>query len=168
MKKVILCGHDISEYTVITAADPDNFTKKAASEFIKTPEDLAEFEAMRSLPKDEFTRQAYQKITKQMGIFSVLEYERDLSVSPFNATSQYFMSKMKMYKKTANIKDLLRKSGINTLQDVLNTNILSNDAKIKYIRHTYTCYEQYLKTFYRDDFGIKLRKELKTFLFDLV
>ena len=35
-----------------------------------------------------------RKITKQKGIFSVLEYERDLSVSPFNATSQYFMSKM--------------------------------------------------------------------------
>ena len=35
-----------------------------------------------------------RKITKQKGIFSVLEYARDLSVSPFNATSQYFMSKM--------------------------------------------------------------------------
>lgn len=35
-----------------------------------------------------------RKITKQKGMFSVLEYERDLSVSPFNATSQYFMSKM--------------------------------------------------------------------------
>ena len=35
-----------------------------------------------------------RKITKQKGIFSVLEYERDLSVSPYNATSQYFMSKM--------------------------------------------------------------------------
>ena len=35
-----------------------------------------------------------RKITKQKGIFSILEYGRDLSVSPFNATSQYFMSKM--------------------------------------------------------------------------
>ena len=35
-----------------------------------------------------------RKITKQMGSFSVLEYLRDLSVSPFNATSQYFMAKM--------------------------------------------------------------------------
>lgn len=35
-----------------------------------------------------------RKITKQRGIFSVLEYVRDLSVSPFNATAQYFMSKM--------------------------------------------------------------------------
>jgi len=35
-----------------------------------------------------------RKITKQKGMFSVLEYERDLSVSPFNATAQYFMSKM--------------------------------------------------------------------------
>ena len=33
-------------------------------------------------------------ITKSKGMFSVLEYGRDLSVSPFNATSQYFMSKM--------------------------------------------------------------------------
>ena len=35
-----------------------------------------------------------RKITTQRGIFSVLEYVRDLSVSPFNATAQYFMSKM--------------------------------------------------------------------------
>ena len=35
-----------------------------------------------------------RKITKQRGIFSVLEYVRDLSVSPYNATAQYFMSKM--------------------------------------------------------------------------
>ena len=35
-----------------------------------------------------------RKITKQKGIFSILEYERDLSVSPYNATAQYFMSKM--------------------------------------------------------------------------
>ena len=35
-----------------------------------------------------------RKIINQKGIFSVLEYNRDLSVSPFNATSQYFMSKM--------------------------------------------------------------------------
>lgn len=35
-----------------------------------------------------------RKIISQKGIFSILEYNRDLSVSPFNATSQYFMSKM--------------------------------------------------------------------------
>ncbi len=35
-----------------------------------------------------------RKFTKQKGIFSILEYERDLSVSPYNATAQYFMSKM--------------------------------------------------------------------------
>ena len=35
-----------------------------------------------------------RKFINQKGIFSILEYERDLSVSPFNATSQYFMSKM--------------------------------------------------------------------------
>lgn len=35
-----------------------------------------------------------RKIINQKGIFSILEYTRDLSVSPYNATSQYFMSKM--------------------------------------------------------------------------
>lgn len=35
-----------------------------------------------------------RKITKQMGCFSVLEYMKDLSVSPYNATTQYFMSQM--------------------------------------------------------------------------
>ena len=35
-----------------------------------------------------------RKITKKMGSFSVLEYIKDLSVSPYNAASQYFMSKM--------------------------------------------------------------------------
>lgn len=35
-----------------------------------------------------------RKITKQKGSFSVLEYLKDLSVSPYNATSQYFMAKM--------------------------------------------------------------------------
>lgn len=35
-----------------------------------------------------------RKIVKQMGNFSVLEYVKDLSVSPYNATSQYFMSQM--------------------------------------------------------------------------
>ena len=35
-----------------------------------------------------------RKVTKQMGSFSVLEYMKDLSVSPYNATTQFFMSKM--------------------------------------------------------------------------
>ena len=35
-----------------------------------------------------------RKITKQKGIFSILEHSKDLSVSPFNATSEYFMAKM--------------------------------------------------------------------------
>ncbi len=33
-------------------------------------------------------------ITKKLGCFNVMEYVKDLSVSPYNATSQYFMSKM--------------------------------------------------------------------------
>lgn len=35
-----------------------------------------------------------RKIVKQMGNFSILEYAKDLSVSPYNATAQYFMSQM--------------------------------------------------------------------------
>ncbi|MGN1299470.1 MAG: AIM24 family protein [Candidatus Scatovivens sp.] len=35
-----------------------------------------------------------RKITKQNGSFCVLEYLKDLSVNPYNATSQYFMAKM--------------------------------------------------------------------------
>ena len=36
----------------------------------------------------------YRKIIETKGSFSILESSRDLSVSPFNATSQYFMEKM--------------------------------------------------------------------------
>lgn len=74
------------------------------------------------------------------------------------------MSKARLKAKTRSIKTSLRKSGIKTLQDVLNTSILSSDAKIKYIRHTYTCYEHYMKTFYRNNEGISLRNELNAFL----
>ena len=35
-----------------------------------------------------------RKIVKQMGPFSVLEYIRDLSVSPYSAAQAYFMEKM--------------------------------------------------------------------------
>ena len=35
-----------------------------------------------------------RKITKQLGSFNILEYQRDLSVSPYNATTQFFMDKM--------------------------------------------------------------------------
>ena len=45
-----------------------------------------------------------RKITKQMGCFSILEYERDLSVSPYNATSQFFMSKMGVKRRQALVK----------------------------------------------------------------
>ena len=36
----------------------------------------------------------HRKIVKQMGCFSILEYMKDLSVSPYNATAQYFMAQM--------------------------------------------------------------------------
>ena len=51
-----------------------------------------------------------RKITKQLGCFSILEYERDLSVSPFNATSQFFMSKMGVRRRQAIVK--LEKSSV--------------------------------------------------------
>lgn len=35
-----------------------------------------------------------RKVINRLGCFSVLEYEKDLSVSAFNAQTQYFMSKM--------------------------------------------------------------------------
>lgn len=71
-------------------------------------------------------------------------------------------------KKRKEILSSLRKSGIRSLQEVLNTSVLSTDAKIKHIRHTYTCYEKYLKTFYRDNYGLTLRNKLNDFLRSLV
>ena len=38
-------------------------------------------------------------ITKSLGAFSVLEYDRDLSVASFNAMEQYFMGQMGMRKR---------------------------------------------------------------------
>lgn len=38
-------------------------------------------------------------ITKSLGAFSVLEYDRDLSVASFNAMEQYFMGQMSMCKR---------------------------------------------------------------------
>ena len=42
---------------------------------------------------------ADRKITKQMGCFSILEYLKDLSVSPYTAASAYFMEKMGVRRK---------------------------------------------------------------------
>ena len=36
----------------------------------------------------------HRKIIETMGSFSILESSRDESVSPWNATSEYFMEKM--------------------------------------------------------------------------
>jgi len=77
-------------------------------------------------------------------------------------------SKAAVKKRRKEINISLRKAGITSLQEVLNTSILSDDAKIKHIRHTYTCYDKYLKTFYRDGNGIELRKELNNFILGLV
>lgn len=77
-------------------------------------------------------------------------------------------SKQSLYKKRAELKEVIRKAGIRTLQQVLNTTIISDDAKIKHIRHNFTCYDKYLPTFYRNEEGVALRKELNTFLLGLV
>lgn len=42
---------------------------------------------------------ADRKITKQLGPFSVLEYLKDLSVSPYSAATSYFMEKMGVRRK---------------------------------------------------------------------
>ena len=42
---------------------------------------------------------ADRKVTKQMGPFSILEYMKDLSVSPYSAASSYFMEKMGVRRK---------------------------------------------------------------------
>lgn len=42
---------------------------------------------------------ADRKVTKQMGPFSILEYMKDLSVSPYSAASAYFMEKMGVRRK---------------------------------------------------------------------
>lgn len=78
------------------------------------------------------------------------------------------MSRAIVKRKKRAIISSLKKSGVKTLQDVLNTTVLSDDAKIKHIRHTYTCYEKYVETFYRNQEGMALRKELNTFLDDFV
>lgn len=48
-----------------------------------------------------------RKIVKKMGSFSILEYLRDFSVSPYNATTQYFMSEMGVRRRqvVASLKD---------------------------------------------------------------
>lgn len=62
------------------------------------------------------------------------------------------------------INKTLRKSGVLTLEQVLHTSVISDEAKIKHIRHKYTCYDKFLKTFYKNEIGFKLRKELNIFL----
>ena len=46
-----------------------------------------------------FQETAAHKVVQQLGGFSVLEYERDLSVSPSTAQSAYFSSKMGVHKR---------------------------------------------------------------------
>lgn len=71
-------------------------------------------------------------------------------------------------KKRKEIDKTLRKSGVRTLDQVLHTSVLSNEAKIKHIRHRYTCYDKFLKLFYKNEVGYTLRKELNIFLDELV
>ena len=67
-------------------------------------------------------------------------------------------------KKRKEINKTLRKSGVLTLEQVLHTSVISDEAKVKHIRHKYTCYDKFLKTFYKNETGFGLRKELNTFL----
>ena len=48
-----------------------------------------------------------RKYTKQLGSFNILEYTKDLSVSPYNAATEYFMAKMGVRRRQviAKIKD---------------------------------------------------------------
>lgn len=48
-----------------------------------------------------------RKYTKQLGSFNILEYTKDLSVSPYNAATEYFMEKMGVRRRQviAKIKD---------------------------------------------------------------
>ena len=39
-----------------------------------------------------------RKVVKQLGCFSVIEYMKDISVSPQTAQTAYFMSKMGVHK----------------------------------------------------------------------
>lgn len=71
-------------------------------------------------------------------------------------------------KKRKEINKTLRKSGVLTLDQVLHTSVLSDEAKVKHIRHKYTCYDKFLKLFYKNEVGYALRKELNTFLDELV
>lgn len=71
-------------------------------------------------------------------------------------------------KKRKEIDKTLRKSGVLTLDQVLHTSVLSDEAKVKHIRHKYTCYDKFLKLFYKNEVGYALRKELNTFLDELV
>lgn len=83
-------------------------------------------------------------------------------------TNTFNFVKNAMRKKKRTINQKLAKCGIKTLEQVLHTNIISKDAKIKHIRHTYTCYEKHTKEFYRDNYGISLRNQLNEFISDLV
>jgi uncharacterized protein (AIM24 family) len=52
-----------------------------------------------------------RKVISQKGIFKVLEYECDASVSPWNATSEYFMSKMGVRRRQV-VAELNGKTGV--------------------------------------------------------
>jgi uncharacterized protein (AIM24 family) len=59
--------------------------------FGSTPNEAAQPAKTLSLPKLENDTRHY---THRLGSFSVLEHERDISVAPDNAVSEYFMAKM--------------------------------------------------------------------------
>ena len=77
-------------------------------------------------------------------------------------------SKSAVSKKKKEINRALHKSGIKTLEQILHTHVLSDAAKVKHIRHKYTCYDENLKIFHDTNEGKEFRKELNAFLEDFV
>lgn len=69
-------------------------------------------------------------------------------------------NKSRLRERKRDVKASVRKCGIKTIEDVLNTSVLSNKSKTDYIRHKFTCYNNFLITFYRNEDGKNLRKEL--------
>jgi hypothetical protein len=74
---------------------------------------------------------ADRKITKQLGPFSVLEYMKDLSVSPFSAASAYFMEKMGVRRKQVicSLKDSLIRMQAGALQWMTGNIQMETDVK---------------------------------------
>ena len=72
-----------------------------------------------------------RKYTKQLGCFNILEYTKDLSVSPFNAATEFFMEKMGVRRRQviAKIKDSKIMMQAGALQWMTGKITMSSDVK---------------------------------------